>query len=122
MDTQVSRSPEILAPPRDVWKVVAGSQNAVDVISGIKAVEILEPASGPSIIGVTWREPREWPGRDAVEITWTTHAREAPYYETRAKRHGAIYTARLELEAIPKGTRLTMGFSGQPVSLGAKVL
>ena len=122
MNTQVSRSTEIFAPPKDVWNVVANIQNAVAAISGIKAVEILEPASGPSIVGLKWLETREWLGRDAVEVMWVNDAREASYYETRAESNGSIYTSRVELEATPTGTRLTMGFSGQPVTFGAKVL
>ena len=122
MDTQVIRSTEIIAPPRDVWNVVADIQNAVAVISGIKVIEILEPASGPSIVGIKWRETREWLGRDAVEVMWVTDAHEASFYETRAESHGSIYTSRVELEATPTGTRLTMVFRGQPVTSGAKVL
>mgnify|MGYP003644478705 CR=1 FL=1 len=122
MDMQLSRSTEILASPKAVWAVVADIENAVAVVSGIKAVEILEAASGPSIAGLKWRETREWMGQDAVEVMWVTDACEASYYETRAESHGSIYTSRLELEATPTGTRLTMRFSSQPVSLGAKVL
>jgi hypothetical protein len=122
MDAQVGRFKEIEAPPKDVWAVVADIENAGAAISGIKAVEILEAASGPSIVGLKWRETREWLGRDAVEVMWITDAREGSYYETRAESHGSIYTSRMELEATPTGTLLTMGFSCQPVTFGAKVL
>ncbi len=122
MDAQVSRSKEIAAAPEAVWAVVADIENAVETISGIKAVEILETASGPSIVGLKWRETREWLGRDAVEVMWVTDAREGSYYETRAESHGSIYTSRMELETTPRGTRLTMAFSSQPVTFGARML
>ena len=39
-----SESIEIVAAPEAVWAVIADIQNAVNVISGIKAIEILEAA------------------------------------------------------------------------------
>ena len=39
-----SESVEIVAAPEAVWDVIADIQNAVNVISGIKAIEILEAA------------------------------------------------------------------------------
>lgn len=112
----------INASATDVWSVVSDIENAEARISGIKGVEILQQASGPSIVGLKWRETREWMGKDAVEVMWITDASEPAYYETRAESHGAIYTSRIELETIPTGTRLTMGFNGQPVTFGAKIL
>jgi len=61
-------------------------------------------------------------GKDAVEVMWVTEASEPQYYATRAESHGAIYISRLELEQIPAGTRLTMGFIGKPDTFGAKVM
>lgn len=119
---QVARFIEIDAPPADVWSVVSDIKNADTRISGIKEVEILKRATGPSIVGLKWRETREWMGKDAVEVMWVTDASEPSYYETRAESHGSIYTSRIELETTSTGTRLTMGFSGQPVTFGAKVL
>ena len=119
---QVTRFTEIDASPAGVWSVVSDIEKADTRISGIKEVEILERATGPSIVGLKWRETREWMGKDAVEVMWVTGASEPSYYETRAESHGSIYTSRIELETTSTGTRLTMGFSGQPVTFGAKVL
>lgn len=118
----VSRTTRINATPADVWSVVSDIENAERRISGIKAIEILERPAGPSIVGLKWRETREWMGKDAVEVMWITSASERAYYETRAESHGSVYTSRLELEAIDGGTRLTMDFRGTPVTLGAKVM
>lgn len=119
---QVIRSIEIAASPADVWSIVSDVENAEPRISGIKAIEILERATGPSIVGLKWRETREFMGREAVEVMWITDASEPVYYETRAESHGSVYTSRLELEATSTGTRLSMGFNGQPVTFGAKIL
>jgi hypothetical protein len=119
---QVIRYTEIDASPADVWSVVSDIEKADTRISGIKEIEILERATGPSIVGLKWRETREWMGKDAVEVMWVTDASEPSYYETRAESHGSIYTSRIELETTSTGTRLTMGFSGQPVTFSAKVL
>lgn len=119
---QVTRSTDISAPPTDVWSVISDIENAETTISGIKKIEILEPATGPSIIGLKWQETREFMGKDAVEVMWITDASEPSYYETRAESHGSIYTSRLELETTSAGTRLTMSFRGEPVTFGAKVL
>ena len=119
---QVTRFTEINASSSDVWSFVSDIENADTIISGIKEVEILEQAAGPSIVGMKWRETRKWMGKEAVEVMWITDASEPSYYETRAESHGSIYTSRIELETTSTGTRLTMGFSGQPVTFGAKVL
>lgn len=122
MDALISRSKEIVAPPKDVWAVIADIENAGVTISGIRAVEILEVASGPSSVGLKWRETREFLGRDAVEVMWVTDACEGAYYQTRAESHGSIYTSRMEIAATLTGRQLTMRFSCQPVTFGAKVL
>jgi hypothetical protein len=117
-----SESIEVVAAPEAVWTVIADIQNAANVISGIKAIEILEPAPGPTITGVKWRETREWMGRDAVEVMWITDASSSSFYETRAESHGSIYTSRMELESSKTGTRLTMKFNCQPETFGAKTM
>jgi len=119
---QVTRFIEIEASLAEVWSFVSNIENAGTWISGIKEVEILERATGPSILGLKWQETREWMGKDAVEVMWVTDASEPEYYETRAESHGSIYISRLELDRITAGTRLTMSFKGQPVTFGAKVL
>ena len=117
-----SESVEIVAAPEAVWEVIADIQNAVNVISGIKAIEILEAAPGPTITGLKWKETREWMGRDAVEIMWITDACSPSFYETRAESHGSIYISRMELEPTQDRTCLTMKFNCQPETFGAKTM
>ena len=117
-----SESIEIVAAPEAVWAVISDIQNAANVISGIKAIEILEAVPGPTITGLKWKETREWMGRDAVEVMWITDARSPSFYETRAESHGSIYTSRLALEPTQTGTCLTMNFNCQPETFGAKLM
>ena len=117
-----SQSIEIVAAPEAVWAVIADIENAVNVISGIKEIEILEAAPGPAITGVKWKETREWMGRDAVEVMWITDACSPSFYETHAESHGSIYTSRMELESTQTGTCLTMKFNCQPETFGAKMM
>ncbi len=119
---QVERSINIEAPPLAVWSIVSDIEKAESHISGIKKIEILEQAKGPSIVGLKWRETREFMGKDAVEVMWVTHANDPEYYDVRAESHGCIYISRLELSAEPDGTRLTMRFTGQPITFGAKIM
>jgi len=117
-----SQSIDIVAAPEAVWAVIADIQNAVNVISGIKAIEIIEAAPGPTITGVKWRETREFMGRDAVEVMWITDSRSPSFYEARAESHGTVYVSRMELEPTQTGSRLTMKFNCQPETFGAKVM
>lgn len=105
-----------------MWRVITDVRNAANVISGIKALEVLEEPSGPTLVGLKWKETREWMGKDAVEVIWITDARERSYYETRAESHGAVYRSRMELASTAAGTRLSMQFDCQPVTPGARMM
>lgn len=91
MNLSTSRSKELSAPPSAVWAGIAHIENAADRISAIKRVEVLEPGTAESLIGLKWRETREWMGRDAVEAMWITESSEASFYETRAESHGCVF-------------------------------
>ncbi|MBT8055284.1 MAG: SRPBCC family protein [Xanthomonadales bacterium] len=117
-----SESKEIKAPPAAVWAVISDIGNAAAVISAIKDIEVLEPGNDGGIVGLKWKETREWMGRDAVEVMWVTDADEPSFYETRAESHGSIYKSRLELAPTPTGTRLAMTFYCQPQTVGARLM
>ncbi len=117
-----SRTKEIAAPPLAVWTVITDIESAADRISAIKEIAVLEPGGDESIVGLKWRETREWMGRDAVEVMWVTDAREAAYYETRAESHGSVYKSRLEVVETPSGSELSMTFYCRPETAGAKLM
>lgn len=122
MDMQLSHFVDIDAPLPEVWRVISDIEHSAAVISGIKSIEIITPAQGPGLLGLKWRETREWMGQDALEEMWITESEEQCYYQTRAESHGSVYTSRLDVEPINGGTRLSMGFHCQPVSLSARVI
>ncbi|MCW8108717.1 SRPBCC family protein [Alteromonas ponticola] len=117
-----SRSKEINGAPAAVWAVISDIRNAHNHISAIKHIEILEQPPEGSLIGLKWKETREWMGRDMDEVMWITDAGENSFYETRAESHGCIYQSRLELVPTSTGTTLTMAFYCQPQSMGAKIM
>ncbi len=119
---QVSVSTDISATPTAVWKVITDVDNWASTISGINKVEVLEPAKGPSIVGLKWRETRTMFGKEATEVMWITDAKKPSHYDTRAESHGAVYTTRMGLEKIDGGTRLSMTFNGEAQTTGAKIM
>lgn len=119
---ELLRTPDITASSQVVWNVVSDIENAASVVSGIRLIEILEPASGPSLTGLKWRETRTWMGQDATEVMWVTEAEDSRHYTTRAENHGAIYVSRIWLEPIGSGTRLSMSFRCEPVTVIARIL
>ena len=119
---EITRSTVIAAPPAAVWEVVTDIEGSASTIRGISRIEVLEPATGPSILGLRWRETRTWRGREAVEVMWITEAAPPSHYATRAESHGSIYTARITLTPEAGGTRLAMAFAAEPVTVVARVV
>lgn len=116
-----STSIEISKPRADVWNAVTDIPNAVGMISGIISVEVLEnPEAG--LVGFKWKETRKMFGKEATEIMWITDAVENEYYCTRAESHGSVYKTRLSLDENDGNTLLTMSFTGEPQTMGAKIL
>jgi hypothetical protein len=117
----LSLSIDIQASRERVWQVISGIENAVNVISGIEKLEILEqPAEG--LVGLKWEETRTLFGKTATEIMWITEAEENSSYQTRAESHGAVYITRLSLDENNGISTYTMRFSGEPQTFGGKVM
>jgi hypothetical protein len=113
---------DIRAKPQRVWSIVSDIEKAGDIISAIHDIEVLDRPTGPSLVGLKWRETRTMFGKAATEVMWVTDAADESFYETRAESHGCVYVSRIELEPHDDGTRLSMGFEGTPVTTGAKIL
>ncbi|MGB1585539.1 MAG: SRPBCC family protein [Thermoplasmatota archaeon] len=118
---QMALSTPIAATPTKVWNIITDIENATDRIQGILAIEMLEkPKTG--VVGLKWKETRKFAGKEAHEIMWITEAKKPKFYVTRAENHGAIYTSRMDIEKTDDGCILTMGFHGETVTLGAKIM
>ncbi len=112
----------INASAEKVWAIISDIENAPGVIQGILKLRVLEPAKGPSIVGLKWEETRMFGGREATEVMWVTEAVENSHYRTRAESHGAVYESGMHIEPDGAGCNLTMTFTGEPQSFGAKVM
>ncbi|MCB0639624.1 MAG: SRPBCC family protein [Lewinella sp.] len=111
----------INASKADIWAAITNIRGAVDRVSGIEQVEILEePADG--LIGLKWRETRTLFGKTATEIMWITEAEPEAYYLTRAESHGAIYIS--EMAIVEEGGQnfLRMAFQGEGQTFMAKLM
>ena len=118
---ELSVSVDINSPKESVWQTITDFDNAVNVISGIEKIEVLEkPAE--SLLGFKWKETRTLFGKTATEIMWITEAVENSYYKTRAESHGAIYESQLSIADNNEQSTLTMSFKGIPQSFLAKVM
>lgn len=111
---------QINAPKEVIWDVITDIENSDKNISGIKKIEILErPESGN--IGLKWRESREMFGKEATEDMWITEEQVNSYYQTRAESHGSVYVSRLSIDEKGDHCILTMEFTGESTTFGAKV-
>ena len=118
---QETVSVTIDAPRADVWAVVTAIEDAATTISAVERVEIIErPERG--ILGLKWKETRTVFGKSADETIWFTAVDDGTSYATEARSHGSVYRTLLELAEVSGGTLVTMTFSAQASSTGAKVL
>ena len=118
---KVAVSVDIDGTKNQIWERISDIENSVEMISGIKKIEVLErPDDG--FIGFKWRETREMFGKEATEVMWITEAVENSFYQTRAESRGAIYISRLSIEETSTGCTLTMEFDGKPQTFGSKIM
>ncbi len=118
---KVATSITIAAPVEAVWQAVINIEQAADMVSGIRQVEVLhKPEQG--MVGFKWRETRIMFGKEATEDMWITDCVTNDYYATRAENHGAVYLSRISVQAVADGTRLTMGFESQAQTLFARLM
>ena len=104
-----------------IWEKVTDIESAVDTISAIEKVEILEkPESG--LVGLKWRETRTMFGKTATEVMWITEVRPNEFYRTRAESHGSIYKSTIAIAGQHEDCLLTMSLEATAQSFLAKVL
>ena len=109
------------ASKQEIWRLITDIENAPSRISGIEELEVLEsPADG--LVGLKWRETRQFGGKTATETMWVTEAVEDSHYRTEAQSHGSVYRSRMYITDNGDGTRLGMDFDCEPQTFGAKVM
>lgn len=112
---------EINAPINFIWHAICDIENAENMIEAINWIKVIDkPEQG--LVGLKWQEARTMYGKEALETMWITEAQENYYYQTRAESHGSVYISRMEITANEDSCILTMGFTGHPQTLVAKVM
>lgn len=72
-----------------VWAAITDIENAVETISGIEKIEVLEkPANG--LAGLKWAETQVLFGKSAIMEEWITDAAENEFHKTRAEDGGFV--------------------------------
>jgi carbon monoxide dehydrogenase subunit G len=111
----------VQAPIEKVWNIITDIESSVNVISGIKKIEVMEkPSTG--LVGLKWEETRIMFGKTATEIMWITEAEENQFYQTRAEHPNVVYISKLSLAEEGSQTRLAMEFKAHISSFGTRIM
>jgi hypothetical protein len=103
-----------------VWAVMTNIENAAEILSGVKKIEILEkPTDG--LIGHRWRETRMYFGKPATVEKQITDAAENEFYLTRAEDSGFFFLATMRISERGGGVTLTSTHDTQPQGFVAKL-
>ena len=109
----------IEAPPDAVFSTAIDITNWPRFISGVQSVELLTP--GPVAAGTRFRETRSMFGREASEDMTLAQVEPPRRFLFTAFNHGTAYRAEHLFAPEGAGTRTTLIFEGQPVTLLARV-
>ncbi|NNG05034.1 MAG: SRPBCC family protein [Inquilinus sp.] len=110
----------VKADPETTFRAFADIPRAAEMVAGIERIEML--SEGPVGIGTRWRETRIMYGRTATEEMTITAFEPRQGYTSEAESHGTRYVTRYTFAPEVGGTRVTLDFTGRPVTLGAKLM
>jgi hypothetical protein len=105
-----------------IWAAITNIENASEIISGIKKIEVLEkPANG--LVGLRWRETRMLFGKPATAEKWITEAVENAFYKTRAEDSGFVFLSTMSISESGNGSMaLTSSHDSQPHGIVARLM
>ena len=104
-----------------IWAAITNIENATDIISGIKNIEVVEkPANG--IVGLKWRETRLLFGKPATVEKWITDAAESEFYKTKAEDGGFVFLTTKSLSESSGGITLAESHESNPQTLVARLM
>jgi uncharacterized protein YndB with AHSA1/START domain len=104
-----------------VWAAITDIENAVNTISGIDNIEVLEkPANG--LVGLRWRETRMLFGKPATAEKWIIEAAENESYTTKAESDGFVFLCSKRISEGSGGITLTESHDSRPQGLVAKLM
>jgi hypothetical protein len=104
-----------------IWAAITNIENASEIISGIKNIEVLEkPANG--LVGLKWRETRMLFGKPATVEKWITDAAENQFYKTRAEDGGFVFLTTKSISESSGGMTLAEAHVSKPQTIVAKLM
>ena len=118
MEVRLSKS--INAPIEKVFDVFSDIGQIENRISGITKIEILSDVKSGA--GTRWRETRVMFGREATEEMEISALEANKSYDVVAESRGMKYHTQYTFSPQGDGTQVEMVFSGQAVSLVAKMM
>ena len=103
-----------------IWAAMTDIENAPQIISGIKNIDVLEkPASG--LVGLKWRETRLLFGEPATADKWITDAAETEFYKTRAEDLGFVFVTTMRISETNGVMTLTSSHDSKPQGIVARL-
>lgn len=117
---ELKTSNVIAAPPAVVFAHVADIPRWADHIGAITKIEML--SEGPVSIGTRFRETRLMYGLAASEVMEVARLEPPRRLVLTSESSGTRYRVEHLLEPIPDGTRVTIHFAGEPVTLTARLM
>src|SRR5215471_17536288 len=103
-----------------IWAAITNIENASEIISGIKKIEVVEkPANG--LVGLRWRETRMLFGKPATVEKWITDAAENEFYKTKAESDGFVFITTKSISESGGGITLTESHESRPQSFVRKL-
>jgi len=103
------------------WAAMTNIERAVEIISGIEKLEIVErPSHG--LVGLKWRETRILFGKPATAEKWITEAVDNQFYRTRTEDGGFVFLTTKVLSGSDGRLTLTESHESRPQTPKAEVM
>jgi hypothetical protein len=112
----------VKAPPLRAYAVFADLRSAQSRLPSIKSIELLAGTDSPLSVGTRWKETRIMMGKEATETMEVAEAVPGSHYKVEARSCGCLYTTWFRFRPKDGGTEVQAEFTGQPISLGAKLM
>jgi len=115
----------IIAPPPAVFDLLADPRRWPEAMTAIEKTEVVSPADappGPLGAGAIFEETRTIFGKSATERMTVRRCEPPRVIEFTAESHGSRYLTTTEVEPDGEGSRVTLTFGAEPVTLAAKLM
>ena len=110
----------INASPEACFTVFSDLDEMAERVTALMKLEKL--SEGPMALGTKWRETRKMFGQESSEVMTISEFDSPKFYAATAASHGAEYYSRYDFAPEADGTRVTMTFRSEAISLMAKIM